>query len=101
MSEPRPGLEEVERLLADHDRVPVVLELLGDSLTPVGAMLRLGTETPCFLLESVEGGERVGRWSILGRDPVAEVRTTAPADPLAELDALVRARTLAPLPGLE
>ncbi|HKR98423.1 MAG TPA: anthranilate synthase component I, partial [Candidatus Dormibacteraeota bacterium] len=99
MSEPRPGLEEAERLLDSHDRVPVVLELLGDTLTPVGAMLRLGTDAPCFLLESVEGGERVGRWSMLGRDPTVELRATVPEDPLAGIESLVGSKSLAPLPG--
>ena len=100
MSEPRPGLDEVERLLDDCDRVPLFLEFIGDCLTPVSAMLRLGTEGRCFLLESVEGGERLGRWSILGRDPVSEL-IGSDADPsdssvapeeLATLVAMVQAR---------
>jgi anthranilate synthase component 1 len=98
MSEPRPGLDEVERLLHEADCVPVVLELLADRLTPVEAMLRLGTEGSCFLLESVEGGERVGRWSILGRDPAEELRASA-EDPLAPLES-VRARRVARLADL-
>lgn len=100
MSEPRPGLAEVERLLDGCDRVPVYLEFLGDCLTPVGAMLRLGTEGSCFLLESVEGGERVGRWSMLGRDPVTEL-TESEGDPLAELEPLVRACRVTDIAGLD
>src|SRR5262249_18992250 len=45
-------------------------ELPGDLMTPVGAFLRIAADRPqAFLLESVEGGERIGRWSFLGCDP--------------------------------
>jgi len=100
VSEPRPGLAEVERLLETADCVPVVLELLADCLTPVEAMLRLGTTSPCFLLESVEGGERVGRWSILGHDPVVELRSSLTDDPLTQLEP-VRARRVARVDGVD
>jgi anthranilate synthase component 1 len=95
VNEPRPGLAEAERLLDESDRVAIVLELLADCLTPVEAMLRLGSEGSCFLLESVEGGERVGRWSLLGRDPVAEIRADASSDPLRELEDAVAGRSVA------
>lgn len=50
--------------------IPVHRELSADTLTPVTAFLRLRRgEEPAFLLESVEGGERLGRFSFLGRDP--------------------------------
>ncbi len=101
MNEPRPGLAEVERLLREADAVPVVLELLADCLTPVGAMLRLGTEGSCFLLESVEGGERLGRWSFFGHNPVREVRGSDPGDPLVDLEATVSRRTVARIPDLD
>lgn len=57
--------------------VPVALRLLSDQLTPVLAYRRLVApderEAPSFLLESVEGGERQGRYSILGARPRREV----------------------------
>jgi anthranilate synthase component 1 len=57
--------------------VPLSLRLLSDQLTPVLAYRRLVVndprEAPSFLLESVEGGERQGRYSILGAQPVLEV----------------------------
>lgn len=57
--------------------VPMCVRLLGDQLTPVLAYRRLVApderEAPSFLLESVEGGERQGRYSILGARPVLEV----------------------------
>jgi anthranilate synthase component 1 len=54
--------------------VPVCAERLADLLTPVGAYLRVAAhlQRP-FLLESAEGGERVGRFSFIGGDPFLEV----------------------------
>lgn len=50
--------------------IPVSRHLMADTLTPVSAYLKCRPDTgAAFLLESVEGGERVGRWSFLGRDP--------------------------------
>ena len=55
--------------------IPVYRELLADRLTPVSAFERLTANRPgedrpfAFLLESVEGGERIGRYSYLGRNP--------------------------------
>ncbi len=57
--------------------VPVCVSLLDDQLTPVVAYRRLVAqderEAPSFLLESVEGGERQGRHSILGARPTLEI----------------------------
>ncbi len=57
--------------------VPVALRLLDDQVTPVLAYRRLVAPdertAPSFLLESVEGGERQGRYSILGAQPCLEV----------------------------
>src|SRR6266481_5735249 len=50
--------------------VPVVRGVLADLQTPVGAFLRIAGEAPyAFLLESIEGGERVARYSFLGANP--------------------------------
>lgn len=50
--------------------VPVVRKVLADLQTPVGAFLRLAGDAPyAFLLESIEGGERVARYSFLGANP--------------------------------
>ncbi len=58
-------------------RVPIVRRLLGDALTPVLAYRRLvrGEErmAPSFLLDSVTGGDQVGRYSFLGSRPAFEV----------------------------
>ncbi len=57
--------------------IPVGVRLLGDRLTPVSAYRRLVREddrtAPSFLFESVENGERQGRYSILGSRPSIEV----------------------------
>jgi anthranilate synthase component 1 len=45
--------------------------MVADTVTPVGAFLRVVGEQPGFLLESVEGGERWGRYSFVGRRPLA------------------------------
>ena len=112
----RPSLDEVRALAADHDLVPVVTELLADCDTPVSAFLRLGIEPGSFLLESVEGGERLARYSFLGRDPVCSitlrdglatvvqadgsVATEPYSDPLLPVERLVAQRGVAPLPGV-
>jgi anthranilate synthase component I len=60
-----------ERLSEKGGLVPVYREMPGDLLTPVSAFLALSDRSPrAFLLESVVGGERIARYSFLGRDPV-------------------------------
>ena len=50
--------------------VPVVRTVLADMHTPVGAFMRIaGDASHAFLLESIEGGERVARYSFLGANP--------------------------------
>src|SRR5215210_8579157 len=67
--------EEFEREAGRGNVVPVVRSVLADLQTPVGAFLRVASMARySFLLESVEGGERVARYSFLGADPVMIVR---------------------------
>ena len=55
--------------------VPVCKELMADLLTPVSAFLKIAEHSDyAFLLESVEGGEHVGRYSFLGKDPFLVLR---------------------------
>jgi len=69
----RPSRDEFEGLAAEYPVVPVWSEVVGDLETPVSAFLkvglRLGESRHAFLLESVEGGERWGRYSFIGVDP--------------------------------
>jgi anthranilate synthase component 1 len=53
----------------DHDVVPVFRQLLGDHLTPVTAFEVLGRDAHAFLLESVVGGEKIGRYSFIATAP--------------------------------
>jgi anthranilate synthase component 1 len=73
----RPSLEEFRKLAATHRIVPVWRELLADTLTPVGAFLQVVGSQPGFLLESVEGSERWGRYSFVGRNPLLTLTSTA------------------------
>ena len=67
--------EEFLKLAAEGTVVPVVRRVMADLLTPVGAYLRIERSSPfSFLLESVEGGEKVARYSFLGFDPHTVVR---------------------------
>ncbi|NDJ78273.1 MAG: anthranilate synthase component I [Chloroflexi bacterium] len=65
-----PDRETVHLLFEHGDLVPVYRTLLADLETPVSVFLKLTqTGTVSFLLESVEGGEQVGRYSFLGVNP--------------------------------
>ncbi|MBR6022681.1 MAG: anthranilate synthase component I family protein [Kiritimatiellae bacterium] len=65
--------EEYAALAAGGRRVPVFREFLADRETPVAVLTRASEDENAFLLESVWGGERRGRYSFLGVDPVALV----------------------------
>lgn len=80
--------------------VPVVREGPADMLTPVGAARRLFVPgSPSFLLESAEGGERMGRYSLLGTQAVDEIGREGAS--LDDLRAFVARHQVAPvtLPG--
>ena len=67
--------EEFRALATRGTFVPVVKELVADLLTPVSAFLKIAEDADyAFLLESVEGGEHVGRYSFLGKDPFLILR---------------------------
>ncbi|UCC60045.1 MAG: anthranilate synthase component I [Dehalococcoidia bacterium] len=61
-----PSLEKFRGLAKEGNLVPVYRELSADLDTPVSVFLKLGQEAPTFLLESVEGGEKLGRFSFMG-----------------------------------
>ena len=54
--------------------IPVYREIIADAETPVSAYQKLLKTGPSFLLESVEGGERVGRYSFIGTNPSTVIR---------------------------
>ncbi len=53
-----------------YKSVPVSLEFPSDTETPITIYARIAGKRPSFLLESVEGGERLGRYSFVGTDPL-------------------------------
>ena len=70
-----PSFEAFEREARQGNVVPVVRSVLADLHTPVGAFMRIAGDSPySFLLESVEGGERIARYSFLGAEPEMIVR---------------------------
>jgi anthranilate synthase component I len=65
-----PSRAEFLRLAATHSLVPLYRTLTADLETPVSAFLRLASDEPqSFLLESVEGGEKIGRYTFIGVRP--------------------------------
>jgi anthranilate synthase component I len=67
--------EAFEREARQGNVVPVVRSVLADLHTPVGTFMRIaGNSRYAFLLESVEGGERIARYSFLGAEPEMVVR---------------------------
>jgi anthranilate synthase component 1 len=68
------GYDEYDRLSQTGGVVPVFREIPADLLTPVSAFQAVSARAErAFLLESVVGGERIARYSFLGRDPVATI----------------------------
>ncbi len=64
-----PTLEEVKKLKKDGNLVPIYREIVADLETPVSAFLKINRGGYSFLLESVEGGERLARYSFIGTEP--------------------------------
>jgi anthranilate synthase component I len=97
MRECTPTREAVRALAANHALIPVYREVLADMLTPVRAYsLLCPSGTPGFLLESVEGGEKLARYSFIGLR--AAPLELGDGDPLPALRA-VAAESTAPVPG--
>jgi anthranilate synthase component 1 len=70
-----PTLEEVRRLKKYGNLVPVCRDIQADLETPVSAYLKIARGDYSFLLESVEGGERLARYSFIGTEPLLVLRT--------------------------
>jgi len=113
-----PGPATLRERSASGNLVPVHREIAADLMTPVAAFLRIdGPNTESFLLESVEGGERLARYSFLGRDPFLAVtirgrlvhvvdnrsgtnRTFEAEDPRVPLRGILACYRAAPIGGL-
>jgi anthranilate synthase component 1 len=93
-----PTREEARALAADHSLVPIYREVLADMLTPVRAYsLLCPPGDPGFLLESVEGGERLARYSFIGVQ--ARPLELGGGNPLAVLASVAGEQT-APVKGV-
>ncbi|MFN0071500.1 MAG: anthranilate synthase component I [Chloroflexota bacterium] len=111
-----PTLTEVRALASEgHPSVMLSCEILADLETPVSAFLKLRRRGPAFLLESVEGGENLARYSVLASEPRGHLRIHRDAatlerdgkteslsftDPLELIDSLVRVPGIMPVKGL-
>ncbi len=93
-----PTRDDARALSANHALIPVYREVLADMLTPVRAYTLLCPPgEPGFLLESVEGGERLARYSFIGFQPQRlELGDGNPLEALAH----VAGEETAPLPGV-
>ncbi len=70
----KPTLEQMKRLREDYSVIPLCEEIYADVTPPIALLRKLmGQSEKCYLLESVEGGKRWGRYSFLGFDPLVEV----------------------------
>ena len=70
-----PAFKEFSRLARAHTLVPVVKSVSADLLTPVSAFLAVSQkQSHAFLLESIERGEQIGRYTFLGTGPYMRVR---------------------------
>jgi len=67
----KPDFDEFRRLAEQGNLIPVYREFMADMETPVSVLSRFADEPDIFLLESVEGGERFGRYSFIGLHPRA------------------------------
>src|SRR5215471_4886037 len=71
-----PDFKEFQHLAKDATLVPVVKSVHADLLTPVSAFLSFAADEPnAILLESVEGGEKIGRYTFLGAHPYMVLRS--------------------------
>ena len=106
---------EFQRLAAEgHTLIPIVREVLSDLDTPLSVYLKLADGPHSYLFESVEGGERFGRWSIIGlparrvyafhgfelrmSEDGVEIERRHVDDPLAEVE---RLRSMQHVPKVE
>jgi anthranilate synthase component 1 len=79
-----PTLSEIKNNKYDGNLIPVYREIVADMETPVSAFLKINRGGNSFLLESVEGGQRLARYSFIGTEPYRNltIQSTDKIDPL-------------------
>ncbi len=95
-----PDRSTFRRLSNGANTIPVYREIAADLDTPVSAFLKLHRSGQGFLLESVEGGDRWGRYSVLGTDPLMTLRARGCRLELRARDGTVRTIEGEPLAAL-
>ncbi|KAI8980300.1 anthranilate synthase component I [Pilobolus umbonatus] len=103
----KPTLEEVQEIIASKkgNTIPIYAELAADVLTPVSAYLKVADRCDySFLLESVEGGENVSRYSFIGSDPYKLIKVgkgeSFEGDPLIPIQRELEQIKYVNIPGL-
>ncbi|MDW8234870.1 MAG: anthranilate synthase component I, partial [Roseiflexaceae bacterium] len=69
-----PSLNDMRALVGRGNLCPLYAEVLADLETPVSAFLKVAREPWSFLLESVEGGQHIARYSFIGAEPYMTLR---------------------------
>ncbi|HEX21151.1 MAG TPA: anthranilate synthase component I [Actinobacteria bacterium] len=107
--------KQFKNLAVDYNLIPIYRDIIVDADTPVSAFVKLAGGDNSFLLESVEGGELLGRYSFIGVNSFlmvscrrGQVTITGEkeeilndiADPLVVIEGLMKEYRSAPLPGL-
>jgi len=96
-----PSRETFLELSRKGNVIPVCSDLLADLETPVSAFAKLRGSGPAFLLESVEGGENVSRYSFIGCNPRKIISAQAgDGDPLKVLETELSGYRPVEVPGL-
>ncbi|MCD6453495.1 MAG: anthranilate synthase component I, partial [Dehalococcoidales bacterium] len=97
-----PSLDEVYKLKGRGNLVPIYYEMMADLETPVSAYLKIARGNYSFLLESVEGGEQLARYSFIGTEPSLVLKTGEKnsVDPLPLIEKELNRYRLVPVSGL-
>jgi anthranilate synthase component 1 len=99
-----PSLDDAKAAAARGNVIPIFREVLADLETPVSAYLKVARGPYSFLLESVEGGERLARYSFIGTEPYRVLRggpsLNGGGDPLRGVEDELARFQVVPVPGL-
>ncbi len=97
-----PSLEEVRKHWGKGNLIPICREIMADLDTPVTAFLKINHNGHSFLLESVEGGQRLARYSFIGTEPYKTLTITGEdeRDPLSLISEELKRCEVVPVNGL-
>ena len=109
-----PSKQEFSKLAQNANVIPITKQIYSDTKTPIGIFINFAEQENCFLLESIEGGEKWARYSFIGRNPYMtfqssdntiviedkEGKTTMEGNPFDELKKLFKRYKYARIEGL-